>query len=290
MTNERDRYAAITINPSASALPIFTTATTSTVHGGLVKTYYAQRSSVPGTLIISEATFIVPQAAGYANVPGIWNDTQIDGWKKVFVSRELKTAEIKEYVQLYSKAASNAIEAGFDGVEVHAANGYILDQFLQTMSSERTDEYGGSVDNRVRFPLEVSDAVVETIDAERTVVHISPWYKCRDMGTEDPLPDFATFVERIRDGHPNFAYIHVVEPRVHGIKYGGLVAFVRHFIANLVEPFLRSHRSRIFPCVRGKDTFWHCYDRDTFYTTKAAAGYTDYPFANSVVAPWYVAE
>ena len=96
---------------------------------------------------------------------------------EVVVPHELTTAEIKEYSQLYSKAASNAIEAGFDGVEVHAANGYLPDQFLQTVTNERTDEYGGSVDNRVRFTLEVLNAVVETIGAERTSVRISPWSK-----------------------------------------------------------------------------------------------------------------
>jgi NADPH2 dehydrogenase len=91
------------------------------------------------------------------------------------VPRELTVTEIKEYVQLFSKAASNAIKAGFDGVELHAANGYLLDQFLQSVSNERTDEYGGSVDNRVRFPLEVIKAVVEEVGAERTAVRISPW-------------------------------------------------------------------------------------------------------------------
>ena len=91
------------------------------------------------------------------------------------VPRELTVAEIKEYVQLYSKAASNAIKAGFDGVEIHGANGYLLDQFLQTVSNERADEYGGSVDNRVRFPLEVINAIVKTIGAERTAIRISPW-------------------------------------------------------------------------------------------------------------------
>jgi NADPH2 dehydrogenase len=91
------------------------------------------------------------------------------------VPRELTVAEIKEYVQLYSKAASNAIKAGFDGVEIHAANGYLLDQFLQTVSNERADDYGGLVDNHVRFPLEVLKAVVDTVGEERTAVRISPW-------------------------------------------------------------------------------------------------------------------
>ncbi len=91
------------------------------------------------------------------------------------VPRELTVAEIKEYVPLYAKAARNAIEAGFDGVEIHGANGYLLDQFLQSVSNERTDEYGGSIQNRIRFPLEVVDAVVKAVGAERTGIRLSPW-------------------------------------------------------------------------------------------------------------------
>jgi NADPH2 dehydrogenase len=122
--------------------------------------------------------------------------------------RELTVAEINEYVQLFFKAASNAIEAGLDGVELHAANGYLLDQFLQSTSNCRTDEYGGSVDNRVRFPLEVIEAVVETVGAERTAIRISPWSTFQgkngwsrgsrtlicfiDMSMKDPLPTFTT--------------------------------------------------------------------------------------------------
>jgi len=340
------------------------------VHGELAKTYYAQRSTVPGTLLISEATFIAPKAAGYANVPGIWNAEQIAGWKAVtdavhangsyiflqiwalgrtadpailkqeggfdlvgasplplpkggphssegeeVIPRELTVAELREYAELHSKAASNAIEAGFDGVEIHAANGYLLDQFLQTVTNERADEYGGSVDNRVRFPLEVIKAIADTIGAERTAVRISPWSKFQGMGMKDPLPTFATLVERVRGAHPNLAYIHVVEPRIDGIsesdspdenvtqsnkvlreiwgdrpyiaaggvdraaainmveKYGGLVAFGRHFIAN---PDLPLRLKEGLSLTR--------YNRDTFYATEAAAGYIDYPFANNVVA------
>ena len=91
-------------------------------------------------------------------------------------------SEIKEYVQLYANAARNAIKAGFDGVEVHAANGYLLDQFLQTVSNHRTDEYGGSLENRLRFPLEVVDAVAKTVGAERTAVRISPWSNFQGEG------------------------------------------------------------------------------------------------------------
>jgi len=330
------------------------------VHGELGKTYYSQRSSVPGTLIIAEATFIAPQAGGYANVPGIWSDAQIAGWKAITdsvhangsylflqlwalgraadpavlkqdggfdlvapspisfnenVPRALTVAEIKEYVHLYSKAASNAIKAGFDGVEIHSANGHLLDQFLQTVSNERTDEYGGSVDNRMRFPLEVINAVVQTVGAERTAIRISPWGPFHGMGMKDPLSTFSTFVERIRDEHPNFAYIHVIEASWNGNeaialsnenrthsnevlrkiwgdrpfiaaggmdrataietvgKYGGLVAFGRHFIAN---PDLPLRLKEGLSLTR--------YNRDTFYDAESATGYIDYPFANNVAA------
>ncbi|KAH9990813.1 hypothetical protein BJV77DRAFT_1010470 [Russula vinacea] len=282
------------------------------VHGELTKTYYDQRATVPGTLIISEATFVAPQAGGTGM-------RQIAGWKtgsfiflqlwalgrvadsnvlktegnfdvvapssiplasdRESVPRELTVTEIKEYVQLYAKAARNAIEAGFDGVEVHAANGYLLDQFLQSVSNERTDEYGG------RFKI-VIDAVVKAVGAERTGVRLSPWSKFQDMGMEDPLPTFTPLVERIRDAHPNFAYVHVIEdvqfindergthnwgdrPYIAAggfnrasandmvEKHGGLIAFGRDFIANpdlplrLKEGIALTH-----------------YNRDTFYLAK----------------------
>lgn len=89
--------------------------------------------------------------------------------------RALTTDEIKEYIPAYVTAAKNAIRAGFDGVEVHGANGYLIDQFIQDVSNNRTDEYGGSVENRARFALEVVDAVVEAVGAERTGFRLSPW-------------------------------------------------------------------------------------------------------------------
>lgn len=79
-------------------------------------------------------------------------------------------------MQLYATAASNAVHgAGFDGVEIHAANGYLIDQFIQDVTNKRTDEYGGSIENRSRFALEVTDAVVQRIGAERTGIRLSPW-------------------------------------------------------------------------------------------------------------------
>ncbi len=91
------------------------------------------------------------------------------------VPRPLTVEEIHEYPQLFAQASLNAIEAGFDGVEIHGANGYLLDQFTQDISNHRTDEYGGSIENSTRLSLEVIDAVVKAIGAERTGYRVSPW-------------------------------------------------------------------------------------------------------------------
>ena len=85
-------------------------------------------------------------------------------------------AEVREYVQLYATAASNAVHAaGFDGVEIHAGNGYLIDQFVQEITNKRTDEYGGSIEKRARFALEVVDAITEGVGAEKTGIRFSPW-------------------------------------------------------------------------------------------------------------------
>jgi NADPH2 dehydrogenase len=89
--------------------------------------------------------------------------------------RPLTVPEIQQYVKDYAQAARNAIEAGFDGVEIHGANGYLIDQFLQDVTNERTDEYGGSIERRSRFGLEVVKAVVDAIGADRTGIRFSPW-------------------------------------------------------------------------------------------------------------------
>jgi NADPH2 dehydrogenase len=92
------------------------------------------------------------------------------------VPRSLTVEEIGEYAQLFAKAARNAVlGAGFDGVEIHAANGYLPDQFLQTNSNKRTDSYGGSVENRARFVLEVTEAVVNAVGANKVGIRLGPW-------------------------------------------------------------------------------------------------------------------
>ncbi|KAJ7207614.1 hypothetical protein GGX14DRAFT_535313 [Mycena pura] len=147
--------------------------------------------------------------------------------------RPLTVEEIQEYVQLYATATSNAVhKAGFDGVEIHAANGYLLDQFLHDRSNIRPDAYGGSVENRVRFPLEVVDAVVEAVGQKRSGMRLSPWGTFNDMHFDDPMPTYAHLVTELRERYPALAYLHVVEPRVDGsvtveVKEGYSNDFIR---------------------------------------------------------------
>jgi len=228
----------------------------------IVAEYYAQRASAPGTLLITEATFIAPRAGGYSNVPGIYNAEQIAAWKKVTDAVHAKKSfiylqlwalgrtghaailqaetgpsarvvsasdipfeggekpsplteeEIKEYIGLYAQAAKNAMKAGFDGVEIHGANGYLIDQFLQDVSNQRTDQWGGSIENRARFGLEVSKAVVEAIGAEKVGIRMSPFSEFQGMKMKDPVPQFSYYTQQLKK--LNLAYIHVVESRIIG--------------------------------------------------------------------------
>ncbi|KAJ3853253.1 hypothetical protein EV368DRAFT_73570 [Lentinula lateritia] len=206
--------------------------------------YYGQRASTRGTLLVSEATFISQKAGLYTHAPGIWNESQIEGWKKVTEAvhekgsfiflqlwalgregpeikpRPLSKDEIKEYVKFYATAAHNAVhKAGFDGVEIHGANGYLIDQFLQDVSNRRVDEYGGSVENRCRFALEVTRAIVDAVGEERTGIRIGPWVPFQGMGMANPKPTFAYLVSQLKVLCPRFAYLHVIEPGISGGAY-----------------------------------------------------------------------
>jgi len=132
------------------------------------------------------------------------------------VPRALTLEEIQEYKDLYGQAAENGIAAGFDGIEIHAANGYLLDQFIQDVTNNRTDKYGGSIENRARFPLEVVQTVVDRIGAERTAIRFSPFSTYLDMKMAHPEPQYQYIVEQLAARHPKLSYIHFVEPRISG--------------------------------------------------------------------------
>ncbi|MBD9389129.1 alkene reductase [Agrobacterium sp. AGB01] len=231
------------------------------VPGELATEYYAQRASAG--LIISEATQISQQGQGYQDTPGIYNQAQIDGWRKVtdavhgkggrivlqlwhvgrishvdlqpnggqpvapsairaetktFVNnafvdvsepRALEIDELAGIVNDFRKAAANAIEAGFDGVEVHGANGYLLEQFAKDGANVRTDAYGGSVENRARLMLEVTAAVAQEIGAERTGIRISPVSPANGISSSDPQAQYGYIVDQL--DALGIAYLHVVE-------------------------------------------------------------------------------
>jgi N-ethylmaleimide reductase len=123
--------------------------------------------------------------------------------------RALDAAELPGIVQDYRRAAANAIAAGFDGVEVHAANGYLIDQFLRSGSNQRSDAYGGSIENRARFLLDVMSAVVAEIGGDRTGIRLSPVTPANDASDDHPQPLFEHVVRLL--GPMGLAYVHVIE-------------------------------------------------------------------------------
>lgn len=130
------------------------------------------------------------------------------------VPRELTTADIAEIVQAYGKAARNAVRAGFDGVELHAANGYLIDQFLNDGSNRRTDRYGGSIENRTRFLLDVIAEMAHYLSVERIGVRLSPSSDWMDAHDSDKRLLFSTVVRQLNG--LGLAYLHLVEPEIAG--------------------------------------------------------------------------
>ena len=138
-----------------------------------------------------------------------------EGPKPHPVPREIETSEIPAVIEEYVSAARNAVEAGLDGVEVHAANGYLIHQFLAPGSNERTDEYGGSPENRARFAIEVTKAVVDAIGADRVGIRISPAHNIQGATEQDPADVEATYTHLVDAIAPlGLAYLSILaDPR-----------------------------------------------------------------------------
>jgi N-ethylmaleimide reductase len=132
------------------------------------------------------------------------------GFEDIPTPRALETAEIPGIVAEFRQAAINAKSAGFDGIEIHGANGYLLDQFLEDCTNQRTDEYGGSVENRARLLFEVISAITEVWDSNRVGVRLSPGGTFNDMCDSHPQDTFGYVVKRL--AALNLAYLHLVEP------------------------------------------------------------------------------
>ena len=221
--------------------------------------------------------------------------------------KALSEEEIWEYIQDYAQASKNAVAAGFDGVEVHCANGYLIDQFTQDTCNQRTDGWGGSMEKRSRFALEVTKAVVAAVGADRVGARLSPYSTFQGMRMTDPIPQFSHLITGLKE--LKLAYLHLVESRISGnadvestekvdfalqiwartspvLLAGGfqpesakrameeypnndiMVVFGRHFISNPDLPFRLREGLPLTP-----------YDRDTFYVPESPKGYIDYPFS-----------
>lgn len=223
------------------------------------------------------------------------------------VPRALEIDEIKTIVEQYRQAALNAIEAGFDGVELHSANGYLLDQFINTSSNQRTDIYGGAIENRTRFTLEALDVIVEAIGPERTGIRLSPGEVFQEMHDDTEVETWSFITSEIQKKHPDLSYVHFVQARadIFGndkqrappnsldpyrqiwkgpfITASGFSTATKHGIdlaestGNLIA-FGRSFIANPDLPERLRNGWeLNIYNRNTFYT-KGAVGYTDYPF------------
>ena len=224
------------------------------------------------------------------------------------VPEALDRAGIAATVADYGQAAVNALEAGFDGVELHAANGYLIDQFLHSSSNLRTDEYGGSVSNRCRLLREVVARLADCAGADRVGVRLSPFGAFNGAVDEDPASLFAGAIEDLNG--LGIAYLHVINVEVSGDRSAAgasidVVAFARRhwkgrliaaggYTADAAERELASERADLVafgrPFIANPDLVerirsarpWAEAQRATFYT-EGEAGYTDYPTASQAV-------
>ena len=152
---------------------------------------------------------VAPSAIRAKSKTFIINEDGTGGFVETSEPRALALEEIPGILEDYRRAARAAIDAGFDAVEIHAANGYLIDQFLRSSSNTRTDAYGGSIENRTRFALEVVDVIAAEIGADRTGIRLSPITPANDVSDPDPQPLFNHLVEQL--AARDLAFIHVIE-------------------------------------------------------------------------------
>jgi len=159
-----------------------------------------------------------------------------EGKKPHEIPRALETSEIAQVVEEYRQAAERAKAAGFDGVEIHGANGYLIDQFLQSKTNQRTDDYGGSVENRYRFLGEVVDAVTSVFPANRVGVRLAPNGNFNDMGSPDYREQFSYTAQQL-DGY-RLSYLHVVDGLAFGFHELGEPMVLSEFRKDFAGPLM----------------------------------------------------
>ncbi len=238
-------------------------------------------------------------AAGEAHTP--------IGKKPYVVPRALSVDEIKAIIGDYAAAARRAIDAGFDGVEVHGANGYLIDQFIRDGSNRREDQYGGDTDNRLRFLIEVTSEVTKTIGAGRVGVRLSPTGQFNDMRDSNPVATFSRAAELLSPlglaylhtmealpGHPFAGVGERVTPHMRNVYHGVLITNGGYDLARANAMLLENAADAIafgVPFLANPDLVqryknnWplNVPDDATFYT-QGAKGYTDYPTYQSQAA------
>lgn len=218
--------------------------------------------------------------------------------------KEMTLVEINKTINEYVQASKNAIEAGFDGVELHGANGYLIDQFINTASNRRTDLYGGSKEGRGRFAIEIAQKVADAIGKEKTGIRLSPYGVFNDMEIFEGIEDAFEYIA-VELGKLNLAYIHVVDhvsmgaPEVPesvkskiGKSFGGTIIASGGLDRNKAEAILNDNKGDLVafarPYLANPDLVYRLEndlplnqpDFDTFYTL-GEKGYTDYPFAKA---------
>ncbi|KAH7070166.1 hypothetical protein FB567DRAFT_539363 [Paraphoma chrysanthemicola] len=220
--------------------------------------------------------------------------------------QEMTEGDIKQTIAAFAQAAKNAVAAGFDGVEIHGANGYLVDQFIQDRTNQRTDKYGGSIENRSRFAFEVTQAVANAIGAQKTAIRLSPFSEVQGMRMQEPIPQFSDIIKKLDS--LGLAYIHLVEARVNGTAdsessdsldpllsvYNGTVLIAGGFQPDSARRLVdEEHKDRDVVVVFGRyfistpDIVFRLkegidlnpYDRSTFYNAKEERGYLDQPFS-----------
>jgi N-ethylmaleimide reductase len=226
------------------------------------------------------------------------------GFQSIPTPRALRTDEIPGIVAQYGQAARNALAAGFDGVEVHAANGYLIDQFLRSGTNRRTDAHGGSIENRMRFLLEVLDAVTDVTGADRTGLRISPQNGQNDISDSDPQSLFNAVASAI--SNKGLAYLHVIEGDTGGTpvppfdygeirrRFDGPMITNNGFDKARATAAIEEGRADLVafgkPFIGNPDLVTRLYldaplnpaNRETFYGG-GEQGYTDYPLLRATV-------
>ncbi|HQS59848.1 MAG: alkene reductase [Gallionellales bacterium 35-53-114] len=226
--------------------------------------------------------------------------TDAEGMKQNALPQAMSAADIKTAVEEYAQAAKNAVEAGFDGVELHGANGYLLEQFIRPSSNQRTDQYGGPIENRARFPLEVVDAVIKAIGKDKVGIRLSPYGVFNDMPLYDAMDADYTYLAQQLNAR-GLVYIHLVDhspmgaPKVpDSIKqmfrnvFKGSLILSGGYDAKRAEKDLAENKCDLIAVGRAflanpdlvarwkSDAPENEADMSTFYTP-GAKGYTDYP-------------